>query len=146
MWSVGLQSVFVACTSVSFIHHVLWFKGLLEGKVRFKCREMVKIHFLHSNVVPGSMIYVDTSNPAKSGRYSASSHFKPDLFSVEHRRRYFEECLHVWFLIGLQCVFVPSFLQNIFYTRQKTRRFKYTWIRFVWVNYTYNFCYRCGDL
>ncbi len=28
------------------------------GKVRFRCREMVKITFLDSNVVPGSTIYV----------------------------------------------------------------------------------------
>ncbi len=28
------------------------------GKVRFRCREMVKIKFLDSNVVPGSIIYV----------------------------------------------------------------------------------------
>ncbi len=45
-------------------------------KVRFRCREMVKIKYLDSNVVPGSTIYVDpglsktqdTSNSAKSGR------------------------------------------------------------------------------
>ncbi len=29
------------------------------GKVRFRCREMVKIKFLDKNVVPGSTIYVD---------------------------------------------------------------------------------------
>ncbi len=29
------------------------------GKVRFRCREMVKITFLDYNVVPGSTIYVD---------------------------------------------------------------------------------------
>ncbi len=29
------------------------------GKVRFRCREMVKIQFLDKNVVPGSTIYVD---------------------------------------------------------------------------------------
>ncbi len=28
-------------------------------KVRFRCREMVKIKFLDKNVVPGSTIYVD---------------------------------------------------------------------------------------
>ncbi len=25
LWSLGLQPVFVACTSVSFIYHFLWF-------------------------------------------------------------------------------------------------------------------------
>ncbi len=29
------------------------------GKVRFRCRNMVKIIFLDSNVVPGSTKYVD---------------------------------------------------------------------------------------
>ncbi len=44
--SLGLQSVFIACTSVSFINHFLKFLGLLMGKVRFRCRDMVKIKFL----------------------------------------------------------------------------------------------------
>ncbi len=43
-------------------------------KVRFRCREMVKIKFLDKNFVPGSTIYVDPGSQVKSSHlylYSA---------------------------------------------------------------------------
>ncbi len=38
--------MFVACISVSFIYNFISFYELLMGKVRIRCREMVKITFL----------------------------------------------------------------------------------------------------
>ncbi len=50
------------------------------GKVRFRCRDMVKIQFWDYNVVPGSTIYV-TSNSAKSGRAYSNFSYVEDYMS-----------------------------------------------------------------
>ncbi len=42
-------------------------------KVRFRCREMVKIKFLDSNVVPGSTIYGDTGTHLTSQNQDVDS-------------------------------------------------------------------------
>ncbi len=40
------------------------------GKVRFRCREMVKIKFLDYNVVPGSTLYVDPgTHPTQQNQF-----------------------------------------------------------------------------
>ncbi len=53
------------------------------GKVRFRCRQMVKIKYLDKNFVPGSTIYVDPGTHLTQDVLSCAKR-EPAMNQIKH--------------------------------------------------------------